>query len=88
MSETQETIVSEATADAGAEVSVNLTLTDIQNAVKVIDFAADQGAFKGWPTIEQVLIVRNRLTAFVAAAGGSADDAAEASEAETDSVGS
>lgn len=86
MSETQETIVSETIDGDGADVSVNLTLNDIQNAVKVIDFAAEQGAFKGWGTIEQVLIVRNRLTAFVAAAGGSVDDASDTTETATDSV--
>lgn len=47
---------------------VNLSLNDIQNAVKVIDFAADQGAFKGWKTIEQVLVVRQRLNTFLEAA--------------------
>jgi hypothetical protein len=47
---------------------VVLSLTDIQNAVKVIDFAADQGAFKGWQVVEQVLTVRNRLNAFLSAA--------------------
>ena len=44
-----------------------INLVDIQNAVRVIDFAAEQGAFKGWQTIEQVLAVRNKLNAFVSA---------------------
>lgn len=43
----------------------NLSIADIQNAIRVIDFACEQGAFKGWPTIEQVLILRNRLHDFV-----------------------
>jgi hypothetical protein len=51
-----------------ADEQVVLSLTDIQNAVKVIDFAAEQGAFKGWQTIEQVLTVRNRLNTFLSAA--------------------
>lgn len=62
---------------------VVLSLADIQNAVKVIDFAADQGAFKGWQTIEQVLVVRSRLNNFIAAAQAqqTSTDAPEASEA-------
>lgn len=43
-------------------------LQDLQNAVKVIDYAAEQGAFKGWAIIEQVLVVRNKINSFVAAA--------------------
>ena len=44
----------------------SLGIQDIQNAVRIIDYAADQGAFKGWQTIEQVQNVRNRLAAFTA----------------------
>jgi hypothetical protein len=64
---------------------LSLSLTDIQNALQVIDFAADQGAFKGWATIQQVLSVRNRLNAFLdAAAAASAPAEGEAAvEAET-----
>jgi hypothetical protein len=50
-----------------ANESPSLGVQDIQNAVRVIDFAAEQGAFKGWQTIEQVLLVRNRLRSFVQA---------------------
>lgn len=64
MSDTATTQASE--ADAAAAVA--LSLSDIQNVVKIIDFAADQGAFKGWQTIEQVLVVRSRLHNFVTAA--------------------
>lgn len=67
MSDTSETVVAPEAAES--EGNMTLTLNDIQNAVKVIDFAAEQGAFKGWQTIEQVLIVRNRLNAFLGAAG-------------------
>lgn len=42
-----------------------LNVTDVENAVKVIDFAAEQGAFKGWGTINEVLNVRNRLVLFL-----------------------
>lgn len=44
---------------------VDLNINDIQNALRVIDFACDQGAFKGWDTISQVAQVRGRLVAFL-----------------------
>lgn len=44
---------------------VQLQIGDIENAVKVIDFAADQGAFKGWGTINEVMAIRNRLVVFL-----------------------
>jgi hypothetical protein len=73
-----------------APAGVPLELSDISNAVQIIDFAADQGAFKGWKTIEQVLGVRQRLNAFLtqAAAAQAADaaDAAEAAEAPADAT--
>jgi hypothetical protein len=48
--------------------NVNLNVSDIADAVKVIDFACEQGAFRGWETIRQVHGVRERLGAFVDAA--------------------
>ena len=74
MSETTETVATE-------NVEMTLSLTDIQNAVKVIDFAAEQGAFKGWKTIEQVLVVRQRLNTFLEAAAPKQEEAPEAVEA-------
>jgi hypothetical protein len=61
----------------------SLGLVDIQNALKVIDFACDQGAFKGWSTIEQVQVVRTKLAAFVAyaAANSEEDTTADGGEA-------
>jgi len=53
--------------DPSAPPAPNLSITDIQNAIRVIDFASDQGAFRGWQTIEQVLLVRNRLNDFLKA---------------------
>lgn len=50
-----------------------LNIADIQNAIRIIDYAADQGAFKGWNTIEQVLIVRNRMNEFLKATQPSVD---------------
>ena len=45
----------------------SLNIADIQNAIRIIDYAAEQGAFKGWNTIEQVLLVRNHLNDFLKA---------------------
>jgi hypothetical protein len=42
-----------------------LGLQDITNALKIIDFACEQGAFKGWNTIEQVRAVRAKIAAFL-----------------------
>lgn len=39
-------------------------VTEIENAIRIIDYAAEQGAFKGWETIKQVIGVRERLLAF------------------------
>jgi hypothetical protein len=71
-----ETVVETSAAD------ISLSLTDIQNALQVIDYACDQGAFKGWKTIEQVLGVRQRLNAFLEAAAAAAP-VAEAEVTET-----
>ena len=51
----------------------SLGLQDIQNALKIIDFAADQGAFKGWTTVQQVMSVRNKIADFVAYAEANAE---------------
>ena len=48
--------------------NVTLNVTDIADAVKIIDFAAEQGAFKGWNNIRQILAIRDRLDAFTIAA--------------------
>lgn len=52
-------------ADTKSENTPQLTLADIKNAVNVIDYAAGQGALKGWEIIGQVMQVRQRLAAFV-----------------------
>jgi hypothetical protein len=62
----------------------SLGIVDIQNALKIIDFACEQGAFKGWQTIEQVQGVRNKFAAFVefaAAATAAQNQEAPAEEA-------
>jgi hypothetical protein len=54
-----------ATPEATAPV---IQITDLQNAVQIIDYACEQGAFKGWKVIEQVIAVREKLAAFLNAA--------------------
>lgn len=57
----------------------SLGMIDIQNALKIIDYACEQGAFKGWNTITQVQSVRNKLATFLAVAEA-ATASAEATE--------
>jgi hypothetical protein len=64
---------SPAPAETQVVEAPSLGIQDIQNALKIIDFAAEQGAFKGWNTIEQVLAVRSKIAAFVAFAEANAD---------------
>lgn len=59
----------------------SLGMIDIQNALKIIDYACEQGAFKGWNTITQVQSVRNKLATFLAVA-----EAATASAEATENV--
>ena len=40
-------------------------IAELKNALTIIDYAAEQGAFKGWQVINQVLAVRGRVAAFV-----------------------
>lgn len=65
MSDVQNEVQAQAAAPA-PEAAIGVL--DLQNAVKIIDHAAEQGAFKGWQVIEQVIAVRNKLNAFVTAA--------------------
>ena len=59
------------------EQNIGLNLVDLKNTLSVIDYAASQGAFKGWETITQVLQVREKLAAFLKAA----EEAEEAQKA-------
>ncbi|NJO62885.1 MAG: hypothetical protein HC836_33090 [Richelia sp. RM2_1_2] len=58
----------EVTKETPAAEGPQLTLADIKNAVNVIDYAANQGSFKGWEVIAQVMQVRQRLASFIEAA--------------------
>ena len=51
-----------------------LTLNDLKNLLAVVDYAAGQGAFKGWDTIKQVVMVRDRLAQFIVAATPAGED--------------
>lgn len=51
--------------NTGPMTPLQLSVGDIENAVKVIDFACDQGAFKGWQAIGEVMGIRNRLVTFL-----------------------
>ena len=60
------------------EVSApSVTLTDISNAVRIIDAAAERGAFKG-NELSQVGAVRDRLAGFLAAVAPAPTEEAEA----------
>jgi hypothetical protein len=41
------------------------TPDDLRAAVILIDYACEQGAFKGWENIQKAFTVRNRIAAFV-----------------------
>lgn len=48
--------------------NISLNLNDLKNVINVIDYAAAQGAFKGWDTIRQVMEVREKVAVFLQAA--------------------
>jgi hypothetical protein len=45
------------------EEQFELHINDIIDIVKIVDYACEQGAFKGWATIRSVLQVRDRVDA-------------------------
>lgn len=59
-----------------------ISLVDLQNAIKIIDYACEQGAFKGWTVIEQVRIVRAKLAEFVDASTPAEEVATEGNSTE------
>jgi len=63
---------------------VGLNLKDIQNVLKIIDHACDQGAFRGWEVIEQVQYVRKRLNTFIGAALAAQEAAKSAPDLENE----
>lgn len=59
----------------------SITLPDISNAVRIIDAAAERGAFRG-NELSQVGAVRDRLAAFLAAVAPEPEGEANASSDE------
>lgn len=57
----------------------SLNITHIAAAVKLIDIAAEQGAYRGWELIRQTLAVRDQLNAFVTAANAQVNSPATSS---------
>jgi len=67
--------------------NINLNLNDLKNVVNVIDYAAAQGAFKGWDTIRQVMEIREKVAVFLQAAESAEQQKAQANQsAETQSA--
>ena len=64
MSQEPATQVEEQIVTDGAP-PVTLQVGDIEAAIRVIDYAAEQGSFKGWSIIQEVMVLRNRLVAFL-----------------------
>ncbi len=58
-------MTTEPTNTVEAESPSALQVIDIENAVKAIDYASEQGAYKGWNTIQEVLTIRNKLVLFL-----------------------
>lgn len=44
---------------------VNLNLNDLKNILIIIDYAADNGVFKGWANIKKVMELRDKLESFL-----------------------
>lgn len=66
-------------------IKFDLNETDISNIIQIIDLAADNGGFKGWHNIRQVLAVRDRLNAALLQA--QAQEAQKLAEKSGDLVG-
>ena len=52
-----------------ANNQVQLNIQDLQNYLQIIDYAAEQGIFRGWTVISQIYEVRMRLYNFLLASG-------------------
>jgi len=46
---------------------VDLTLVDLKNLLIILDYAANNGLFKGWETMKNVISLRERLDSFIRA---------------------
>ena len=59
-------------------------MNDIQAALRVIDYAFEQGAFKGVGVVQEVLLLRNRYIAFLKTVPGALEPVSEEAEETTD----
>jgi hypothetical protein len=71
-------------AAPSAEQPAQLQIGDIEAAVKVIDYASEQGAFRGWNVVQEVLVLRNRLVHFVRSVTPPSEETAETTETDAD----
>lgn len=83
MNETTSNTVETPTAETTTE-NATLAIADIENAVKVIDHACNEGAFKGWNLIGEVHVIRSRLAAFVEATKTAKENADKNAEENTE----
>lgn len=74
--------MTDATQETPEVSNPQINIVDLRNAVKIIDIAAERGAFKG-QELSSVGSVRDKLAAFVAAVTP-VEGAPEAPEAEGD----
>lgn len=64
---TDVTQINQEAAPVEQPAAASINLADLQNVVRVIDHACEQGAFKGWAVIEQVFALRTKINTFVEA---------------------
>jgi len=84
---TQEANTSETTTEAPAEsTEATLSLVDIRNAVNIMDYACDQGTFKGWKMIGEVSTVRQKFVNFLNAVAANSDAANSEAQVEENST--
>ena len=61
--------------------NVSLNLDDVETAIWSIDYAADQGAYKGWESTAKAFAVRERMVRFLNLARQNQQQAAAAAAA-------
>ena len=57
--------MSDTTTPAPGNVITNLNVATLINIVRCVDYAAEQGAYKGWDTIMGVKRTRDEVQAFL-----------------------
>jgi hypothetical protein len=79
-------VIENQTPATDAVEPATISVIDLQNVVKIIDYAAEQGAFKGWEVIRQVAAVREKINVFVEAAAAAQAAQEEAAKAQEDAA--